>query len=298
MNSSKPQQQQTLSSNQVIPRGSQYQKYAFKEKKKLKIQSGGSSSIGARSTNEDTFLIIDDARKLLNSKKSKKKCRYYAVFDGHGGIQASQACLQLLHGEILGDADFELGYFESVVGNAFERVDGKLNETVGDGSGSTAVTVVLKDRWMIVGNVGDSECLVVNTKYGVEHEVVTVKHTAKDEAEKKRMKENGGYVFNGRVYGSLAVSRSLGDKSYKGKGVVIAQPYTVVHELTSKDTIIILACDGIFERMSYDDVVNFVVDLQKQGKSPQEVSTALVDEAIQKGSKDNSTAIIIYLKWA
>ncbi|KAL7711582.1 Protein phosphatase 2C-2 [Entamoeba marina] len=281
-----------------VERGHQYLKYSFKEKKKLKCQSGGASEIGVRATNEDTFSLIDNTKKLNVHQLKQTKCSYYAIFDGHNGLETSKNCLELMHQTLFGDIDFESGYFESSLMNTYHLVDWKLcNGKINDDSGTTAVTAIIKDRYLIVGNVGDSECIVAQTKYGMDYEVLTYKHTAKDADEKIRMKNNGGILFNGRVYGSLAVSRSLGDRSYKGKGVVIADPFTKVYELTSKDTFIVLACDGVFEQLSYDNVIEFVAEMQKQGKTPQETANALITESIEKGSKDNSTAIIIYLNW-
>ena len=45
--------------------------------------------------------------------------------------------------------------------------------------------------------------------------VLTEKHRANDPKEKARIEKAGGAVFSGRVFGALAVSRSLGDGDFK-----------------------------------------------------------------------------------
>ncbi|EAL47391.1 protein phosphatase, putative [Entamoeba histolytica HM-1:IMSS-B] len=291
-----------ISTEQIDPldkEAKQYKKYSFKEKKKLKTIAGGASDIGVRPANEDTFRIIPNAQQLVPMKKNKKMgCEYYGLFDGHNGLEASKFCAELMHEEILEDPDFVNGYYENCMVNAYYRMDWLLcNYHIKDNSGCTSVTALIQGRYLVVANVGDSECLVIKCRYSNEVEVLTYKHTAKDESEKQRMKSKGGIVFNGRVYGSMVVSRSLGDKTYKGKGVVIPEPYINIYELTSDDKIIVLACDGVFEKMSYDDVMEYVCTQKQQGKNPQEVARNLIQEAIARGSKDNVTAVIIFLNW-
>ncbi|ELP93871.1 protein phosphatase 2C-2, putative [Entamoeba invadens IP1] len=278
----------------------QFKKYSFKEKKKLRTNSAGASDIGARPTNEDAFKIISGAEAMVPLKKNKKaKCEYYGVFDGHNGTEASNICSESMHCEIFEDPDFENGFYELCLFNAYCRMDWLLcTKRIKDNSGCTSVTAIIYDRLLVVANVGDSECLVIKGGYSDEVEVLTQKHTARDENEKKRMKAKGGIVFNGRVYGSMQVSRSLGDKSYKGKGVVIPDPYVNVYELTSSDKIVVLACDGVFEKMNYEDVMKFILEQQNQQKTPEEAATNLVKEAIVRGSKDNVTCVVIYLNWS
>ena len=95
----------------------------------------------------------------------------------------------------------------------------------------------------------------------------------------------------------MQVSRSLGDKSYKGKGVVIPDPHVKIHELTRYDNAILLACDGVFEKMTYEDVTDIICDELRKGSSAEEISKMIVEQAIERGSGDNVTAIVIILNW-
>jgi len=54
-----------------------------------------------------------------------------------------------------------------------------------------------------------------NSIYRIEHVVMSYKHVPTDENEKLRISAAGGLVVFGRLFGSLAVSRSFGDRDYK-----------------------------------------------------------------------------------
>ena len=60
---------------------------------------------------------------------------------------------------------------------------------------------------------------------------LTIDRKASDPEEVARIAESGGFVANGRVQGTLAVSRALGDSQLKapGRRVLIADPGTHTH---------------------------------------------------------------------
>jgi serine/threonine protein phosphatase PrpC len=106
----------------------------------------------------------------------------------------------------------------------------------------------------------------------------------------------------------LAVSRAFGDFEYKNskdlapeEQAVIAVPEVRVHRRDAeKDMYIILACDGVWDVMSNDDVAKFVVDgmptsdpksFRAGGLLPK-VGDDLLDECFRLGSKDNMTAVL------
>lgn len=64
-------------------------------------------------------------------------------------------------------------------------------------------------------------------------------------AERKRIEAAGGTVENGRVCGSLEVSRSFGDLRLKGSGV-IATPDVLSFVLAPEQRFLLLACDGLW----------------------------------------------------
>ena len=58
--------------------------------------------------------------------------------------------------------------------------------------------------------------------------------------------------MNKRVFGILAVSRSFGDHSYKR--FVTARPYISRTELSENAEFVVIACDGVFDVLSDEDV--------------------------------------------
>lgn len=70
-----------------------------------------------------------------------------------------------------------------------------------------------------------------------------------------------GFVFHQRVLGELAVSRSIGDADFKDENspVVIAHPEVEHTVITPGDDFLLLACDGVWDVMSNQDAVEFLL---------------------------------------
>jgi serine/threonine protein phosphatase PrpC len=80
-------------------------------------------------------------------------------------------------------------------------------------AGSTATTVLITPDKIICANAGDSRTVI--SKRGGEPQALSKDHKPELELERKRIEAANGHVQNGRVNGTLAVSRALGDFSYK-----------------------------------------------------------------------------------
>jgi len=106
-----------------------------------------------------------------------------------------------------------------------------------------------------------------------------------------------------RVDGQLAMSRAIGDWTYKNNSAKAAEDQKViaVPEVRSVNAepndLLLIACDGIFEQMSNDEACALVYKgYQEQSadkKDPAVVAAALLDASLRKGSKDNHSAMII-----
>lgn len=107
----------------------------------------------------------------------------------------------------------------------------------------------------------------------------------------------------------LAVSRSFGDFEYKGNSeldaeeqAVVAVPEIRIHARDAeRDMYLVLACDGVWDVMSSQEVGDFVVsraeaaiEAEEQDVLPK-VGDALLEECLQRGSMDNLTTIIVAL---
>lgn len=83
--------------------------------------------------------------------------------------------------------------------------------------GSTAAVAVIVDGDLIIGNLGDSEAILVKSRPNNSLEIVnlTTIHKPTQPDEQQRIEKLGGKIYSGRVYGTLAVSRAFGDIAYK-----------------------------------------------------------------------------------
>jgi serine/threonine protein phosphatase PrpC len=107
----------------------------------------------------------------------------------------------------------------------------------------------------------------------------------------------------------MAVSRSFGDFEYKGNTELAADEQAVVATpeiqiLTrdkERDMYLILACDGVWDVMSSQEVGDFVVSrIEAMIESQEEdilptVGDELLNECLQRGSTDNMTTVIVAL---
>ena len=90
-------------------------------------------------------------------------------------------------------------------------------------------------------------------------------HKPNNELETKRILAAGGWVEFNRVNGNLALSRALGDFVFKKNEnkkaedqIVTAYPDVEMKDLTSDHEFIVLACDGIWDVLSNEEVLEFV----------------------------------------
>ncbi len=113
-------------------------------------------------------------------------------------------------------------------------------------------------------------------------------HRGTDKMEIERVTQAGGFVIDGRVSATLAITRAFGDHSLKGKGV-IAKPFIKKHQLRSTDKYLVIASDGVWDSMEDQDAINYC----KEECSTKDIAQAIVKGAIDKGSKDNTSCLVI-----
>ena len=146
--------------------------------------------------------------------------------------------------------------------------------------------------WTIhAANAGDARVVVGHQGLATR---LTHDHRSDDPDEVERIERAGGFLFKGRVLGVLAVTRSLGDHCMKE--YVIANPYcksiTISKQGKDEPTFILCACDGLFDVMSDQDAVDFVLGHLDERDT---IAQLLVKEALRRGSTDNITATVAWL---
>lgn len=259
----------------------------------------------------------------------------FGVYDGHGGdfvahYVAKKFPEHLLRAGSLRGSDAELGGSAS---RAFElalmSIDAELLrqpevESGQDQSGSTSVMTLIGPKHIVCANTGDSRAVLSRAGAAV---ALSHDHKPYNPEEKARIEAAGGTVKFNRVNGDLAVSRALGDFVYKRcdsvgpeAQAVTAFPEIIVETREDKDEFVVLACDGIWDVMNSQAVVDKVRALLLQGRPmesagrgeqspgaapPQHserrpwdlgaVCEALIDHCLGLGSRDNMSVVLVVI---
>ncbi|KAK9086974.1 hypothetical protein Syun_029368 [Stephania yunnanensis] len=126
--------------------------------------------------------------------------------------------------------------------------------------------------------------------------------------ERLRVEAAGGYVVDWsgipRVNGELAVSRAIGDVSFKSYGVTSTPEVTDWQPLTTNDSYLVVASDGIIEKQTTQDVCDLLWNVHIHGNENLEPFSACMDSlaecvvtsAFEKGSMDNMAAVVVPLR--
>jgi len=190
------------------------------------------------------------------------------------------------------------------------EVEADFTEEPGNDSGCTAVVALMAGTTLYVANAGDSRCVVCRDGQAVE---MSADHKPEDDIEMKRIKNAGGKVTpDGRVNGGLNLSRAIGDHAYKQnkslglpEQMISPQPDIRTHEIDPEhDSWMILACDGIWNFMSSQEVVDYVN--QKIDSTPHDKLSSICEELFEHclapdtmgdgTGCDNMTAVIVKFK--
>ncbi|XP_060103054.1 protein phosphatase 1K, mitochondrial [Heteronotia binoei] len=249
---------------------------------------GCSSHIGKRKENEDRFDYAQLTDDVL----------YFAVYDGHGGVAVADFCNKYMQKYIkeflAGERNMEIALFKAFVEieKAYERHAHLSADATLLSAGSTATVALLRDGIeLVVASVGDSRALLCRKGKALK---LTIDHTPERKDEKQRIKKAGGFVaWNSlgqpHVNGRLAMTRSIGDLDLKKHGV-IAEPETKRIQLQhASDSFLVLTTDGINFMVNSQEICDFV----SQCHDPTEAAHVITEQAVQYGTEDNSTAIVV-----
>ncbi|KAF9435884.1 Protein phosphatase 2C 2 [Entomortierella beljakovae] len=224
-----------------------------------RLAYGASSMQGWRITMEDAHTTLLDI-------ENAKGTAFFAVYDGHGGPNIAKYSGEGLYKRVVADGAFAKGDYRTAIKNGFLEMDRALRhdpEYGSDSSGCTAITATITDKNILyVGNAGDSRAVLGSDGAGI---ALSNDHKPVNKEESRRIVAAGGFVESGRVNGSLALSRALGDFEFKTNStlgpedqIVTACPAILEHKLTDDDEFLVLACDGIWDCMTSQEVVTFV----------------------------------------
>ncbi|XP_033736632.1 probable protein phosphatase CG10417 isoform X2 [Pecten maximus] len=181
------------------------------------------------------------------------------------------------------------------------------NDEPGYCSGCTAVVAVIHDKEVVVANAGDSRCILCRDGKALD---LSFDHKPEDDIERNRIVAAGGKVTSdGRVNGGLNLSRAIGDHFYKRnkdkdakEQMITALPDLQSTTLQETDQFMVLACDGIWNYMTSQEVVDFVSERLKdpeKKKKPSVICGEIFDYCLAPNTLgdgtgcDNMTCIIV-----
>ncbi|KNC96344.1 uncharacterized protein SPPG_08245 [Spizellomyces punctatus DAOM BR117] len=269
-----------------------------------RLAYGASAMQGWRISMEDAHTTI-----LKLEDKTGKHVSFFAVYDGHGGQSVAKYSGAQLHERITKDEGYAKGNYAQAIKQGFLGTDVDLRadpDFQHDPSGCTAVAALITDDWRIlVGNAGDSRAVLSANGVAVP---LSFDHKPVNPDESQRIIAAGGYVEFGRVNGNLALSRAIGDFEFKQntdlpaeQQIVTANPDITERKLQDTDEFVVIACDGIWDCMTNQDVVDFVRQKIAEDMSLPEICEAMMDRCLAPDSElggvgcDNMTVIIVGL---
>mmetsp|Transcript_69056 Transcript_69056/g.202166 ORF Transcript_69056/g.202166 Transcript_69056/m.202166 type:complete len:398 (-) Transcript_69056:104-1297(-) len=184
-----------------------------------------------------------------------------------------------------------------------------------DNVGCTAVCILMSKTEVVCANAGDSRAVLCRQGKQVE---LSHDHKPNDETERTRIEAAGGRVeeipvgtrVHHRVNGNLNLSRAIGDMEYKKKPelghekqMICSTPDLIHMPLTKDDQFIVLACDGVWDVKTNQEVCDFVGSRLAQGEEIPKIVEALLDDCIVADPRethgiggDNMTCVVVQLR--
>ncbi|XP_073223827.1 protein kinase and PP2C-like domain-containing protein isoform X2 [Cicer arietinum] len=257
---------------------------------------GSYATCGRREAMEDTHFILPH---VCNEKDAYA----FGIFDGHRGAAAAEFSSRAVPA-VLQTLGFTGSPANALV-EAFLRTDAAFRKEVDSyrksnrciqkdwHPGCTAIASVVSGNKLFVANSGDCRAILCRAGNPI---ALSKDHVASCLQERERVIRDGGQVHwqvdTWRVgLPALQVTRSIGDDDLKP--AVTAEPEITESTLCAEDEFLVMASDGLWDMMSSLDVINIIKDTVKE---PNMCSKRLATEAVERGSKDNVTVIVVFLR--
>lgn len=256
---------------------------------------------GLRDQNEDKHDI------WLNLDKNYSEyndINFFAVYDGHGGKEVSTFLKDNLRKYFI-DRRVEYPLSREYIKVTYDSLQRQLrSHKFAYHSGSTALVVInykLNGKlYFNILNTGD--CRAVLCRGHIAYPL-TLDHKPNVPLEFHRIRKKGGTIkFDGHYdwrIKDLSVSRAFGD--FDATPFVTHDPQRHNYHMDDKnDKFMVIACDGLWDVLSNQEVINFVLGLcyddtlTNYNHTKENIAQKLAEYALKKGSTDNITAIVIF----
>lgn len=275
-----------------------------------------------RNFNEDRVSIVLNISKPASFKdRNWPKCSFFGVYDGHGGSACADYLRDNLHKHVIHSMYFPGNPKEALKEGfqAAERAFLEKAQKTGEKSGSCAIVLLVIGKYCYVANVGDSRA-IMSADNGSKVYLLSKDHKPSDTQERTRIEQNGGRVYqsvatsqnNKQVLGPqrvlpgrLSVSRTFGDIEAKNPSsggnpkVLVCEPEIKAFKLSSGFDFVVMASDGIFDKLTNREVVQSAwssafdqkaKDLHRQCAASTE---SIMRSALNKRTLDNITVVMV-----
>jgi serine/threonine protein phosphatase PrpC len=262
---------------------------------------------GLRYDNEDKHKYVLNG---TNEDVNLANIDFFGLYDGHGGKYISNFLYNHLH-VFFTNKNVVYPIKKSYIKKVFQKLQQYLIDEkfeYANHCGSTCLIVmkyVHNDNiYVNIANTGDSRCIMCRNNIAIS---LTKDHKPNWPEELKRITELGGIVkfdgFDWRI-NDLSVSRAFGDLDTMP--YVTNEPDIYKYQLTNDDKFIVIACDGLWDVLDNQEVANFIllnyfdeyknkIFINKLNSENNNIAKKLAKYALDKGSSDNITIIIIFL---
>lgn len=257
---------------------------------------------GRREQNEDKHTIILNCN---GKNKDIKNINFFGVYDGHGGKHISK-CLSKNLPTFFTDKRVAYPLKKQYVDAVYQHVQNTLRKShtdIASSCGSTCLVAVYfkheNNNYLNVLNTGDSRCILCRDNIA---SALTKDHKPNWPEERTRIEALGGKIYrDGLDYRikDLSVSRAFGDLD--AEPYVTNMPDTYVYKIEKNDRFFVLACDGLWDVLSNQDVANFILTNCYDSTTNQRINKniniarKLAEYAILRGTGDNVTIIVVFL---
>jgi serine/threonine protein phosphatase PrpC len=242
---------------------------------------------------------MEDFPKVVDKFMGDKTKGVFALFDGHGGDEV----VKYVKDRFSDLFSFYLyntkNNVEQALQNAFRKVDEEIGkESFSENTGCTACVAYFfqennliagQQRYFQVANLGDTRAVLVSKN---SCKRLTIDHKCVEPEEEKRIRNNGGILIDGRIFGQLILSRAFGDFAFKKYGVS-SVPYIFKTPISDNDLFLVLASDGVWDVITESDML--VIFKDKSNLSTTKLAELIVNQAMEKGSHDNISCLLIKL---
>ncbi|CAH9127525.1 unnamed protein product [Cuscuta epithymum] len=260
---------------------------------------GSFASCGRRETMEDRHFLIPN---MFDTQD----IHVFGIFDGHRGAAAAEFSVGALPGILKSLDSRDMFHCPSkALTEAFIQTDiafrkelsfqKKLKGAIKKDChpGCTAIAALIVKNKLIVANAGD--CKTILCRAGNSY-ALSRDHVASSFEERERVTKAGAQVKwqvdTWRVgNAALQVTRSIGDDDLKP--AVTAEPEISETIMCPDDEYIVMGSDGLWDVLREEEVVSIIGDTVKEAGM---CSKRLATEAAERGSQDNITVIVVFLR--